>query len=302
MKLLIFLSITVLGFLGFQPTEIKTMTLKEANKQKIVQTKIEYAQNATHYGKSIHFTVLNVSNAPINITVPNGDIYEPLDSSYQNMVITEDVIFVLKAGEAKQMDVNAMCTEPHDKGASKGVTYTFSNTKNEKLSLLTKKLQELKAWDTEGQYAVWAMVDNTRGLESVYGADTLLSKQLREFLSPLTGKKLPDPKMMLEYNYNFYTPPIISKETIKGSFDYKYAVSKNISVGMFNTSGILVRELYKQDNAPAGFKQIAFQFDSKEYTDDVYNFYLIADGKIDLKLQIKPNEIRKKALEQGGQH
>ena len=69
---------------------------------------------------------------------------------------------------------------------------------------------------------------------------------------------------------------------------------------MFNTAGTLVREMYRESKVKPGFKKLNFEFDSHTYTDDTYNFYLIADGKIDLKIQIKPNEIRIKAIEQGG--
>lgn len=56
---------------------------------------------------------------------------------------------------------------------------------------MTQKLSELKALETEGQYAVWALMDNARGLETVYGADTVLASNLRTFLSTLTGKNYP---------------------------------------------------------------------------------------------------------------
>lgn len=301
MKLLAIITFSMLTCFGFyEPKENKTIRLKDAVAQNLVQTTIEYAQNSTHYGKSVSVMVFNTSKSPINVAVPNGELFEPTDPEYQNMVVTDEAIFVLKAGEAKRMDLYAMCTEPHDRGAGKGVTYKISNTKNEKLNQLTQKLSELKALETEGQYAVWALMDNARGLETVYGADTVLASNLRTFLSTLTGKKLPDPKLLLGYSSNFYSPPAISKETIRGSFDFNYSNPKNISVGMFNTAGTLVRELYRESNVKPGFKKLNFEFDSQTYTDDTYNFYLIADGKIDLKIQIKPNEIRKKAIEQGG--
>ena len=303
MKLFPLFSLIILFCFGFiKPEENKPINLKDAVAQKLVQTTIEYAQNATHYGKSISIMVFNISKNPISVAIPNGELFEPTDPEYQNMVVTDDAIFVLKAGEAKRMDIYAMCTEPQDRGAQKGVTYKLSNTPDSKLKTLTQKLHELKALETEGQYAVWALMDKNRGLETVYGSDTTLAANLRTFLSALTGKKLPDPSLMTNYASNYYSPPSISKETIRGNFDFNYSNPKNICVGMFNTSGTLVRELYREANVKPGFKKINFEFDSQTYTDDVYNFYLIADGKIDLKIQIKPNEIRKKAIEQSGQH
>lgn len=269
-----------------------------AVKQGLIAAEARYAQNAVHYDKCIAITFHNVSKSPLDVELNNGELLEPIDASYQNMVITQPQVVALLPGEKKRVEFYAMCTEPSDKGGNEQVTYSLSTKKDDQLKELTAKISELQAWTSDGQAAIWAYADKNYGLENIYSADTVRSKNLREYLAKITSKPLPDPSLMTSYRYNYYYEPSIIKERIKGSFDFNYNRPVNVSVGMFNERNTLVRELYNEKNIASGFHKLDFEFDSQEYTEDLYNFYLIVDGKINLKIQIKPNDIRKQAKEQ----
>ena len=281
-----------------KPEAAQQIDFASAVKQGLIAAEARYAHNSVHYDKCISITFHNVSKSTLAVSLDNGSLLEPIDASYQNMVITQPQVVALVPGEKKRVDFYAMCTEPSDKGGNEQVTYSLSQKNDVKLKELTDKISEWKAWTSDGQSAIWAYTDKNYGLENIYSSDTIRSKNLREYLSKLTSKPLPDPSLMTSYRYNYYYEPSIIKERIKGSFDFNYNRPVNVSVGMFNERNTLVRELYNEKNIASGFHKLDFEFDSQEYTEDLYNFYLIVDGKINLKIQIKPNEIRKQAKEQ----
>lgn len=58
--------------------------------------------------------ITNLSQQAIKLKIESGDLLEPVDSSYQTMVITGDLIVIIKPGETKKVEPFGMCIEPHD--------------------------------------------------------------------------------------------------------------------------------------------------------------------------------------------
>ena len=213
-------------------------------------------------------------------------MFVPTDTNKQNIVVTNQEIFVLKPLEKKTLKIKGMCTEQNNGAGNNETVYNLQANNNKNLKQLSEFIQAKKYQTSAAQYAVWSLMDNT-DLNSIYSADSTEEKDLKKYMASLTGKTYE--LVNNNYRYNYYAPP---KEKVGGKYEYNFSKSQDVQIAMFDKNGILVRELFNQKNVPAGKHTFNFEFDSDVYTDDVYYFKLIAlnDVLVNQKWSIK--EIR----------
>jgi hypothetical protein len=65
-----------------------------------------------------------------------------------------------------------------------------------------------------------------------------------------------------------------------GEINYSFTQMKDIQIAMFDSRGILVRELVNKKKVPPGRYTQTYQFDSSVYPDDVYDIKLIMNNEI----------------------
>jgi hypothetical protein len=261
---------------------------KDAIKQHLVRVQGFFNEKSVHYLNPVVLAITNLSQQAIKLKIESGDLLEPVDSSYQTMVITGDLIVIIKPGETKKVEPFGMCIEPHDAAGKKGLAYVFKTNKNNKLREIAQFINQNNMYDPTGQEAIWCVAESGRSLLQINGYDSTRRLKLITKVAGIIGAPVPD-KKALRAGYTNYVQPVM-KDSIGGEFEFKFSHETNVHIAMFNAQGIIVRELYHNPKEKPGAHKVNFQFDYSIYTDEYYTIKLIANEKVLLTSQIDRND------------
>ena len=286
-RTLILLLITTFYHQTFGQAE-ETLSLKEAIQQKRIVVNGTYNNNSVHYLRPVVITIVSLFAKPIKLILKSGDLFVPEDTACQTMMITADTNLLVGAMSTKKITPFGMCIEPHDRSGFKELKYRFKENKDPKLLEIATYIFNHKLNDGVGQTAVWCVVNKDMDLLDINGYDSVKRVQLITKVSKITGKKMPDPKMIRQGFYN-YTQPKIT-ESIGGTFEFKFSDTMNVHIAMFNSLGTMVRQLYYNPHEKPGVKKVEFEFDYTQYTDEFYTIKLIANQEVYLTSQIDRND------------
>lgn len=254
---------------------------------------------STHYHEPMKMTIENNTFNALNVSIPAGTLFYPKDQAEQTLIAVDEIYAKLLPKESKSILLKAMCTEPWDRAGSDASIYTAKKNTNDTLVKLANYISKQKYFTSCGQGAVWTLVKRN-SLSNVYGADTIEQKNLRKFLADNAGLKINSKEELNDYRYNYYVPPT-PKETLSGYFQFGMQSPHHIQVAMFDTTGILVRELFNQTNfIPKKNEKIAYKFDFEVYTHDKYFVKLIIDNEVVMNRTVDAKAVRdkfKKAVE-----
>ncbi len=183
-----FAALTILALLPLfyaftNKPEFEELTLKQAISKGYVKCVFENNKGYTHYSQCLIAKINNVSGKVLTIKIDNGTQVNPVDSSYQNLIVTENIFVNVNPQENRIVPIYAMCTEPHDRApVSNSVTYTLSKDANGVMKEVTNMISANKYNNSEGQQAVWCVAAN-RELDAISGYDTVAVKKLQELIS-----------------------------------------------------------------------------------------------------------------------
>jgi hypothetical protein len=278
------MSITVAGF-----TNHSVISIADAVKNPKIEVRWTHDPNSPHYKAPLVAEITNSGTTPVSVQVDPGWVVEPFDSTYQNLVITDNQIIVVAPGKSVKKHLNAMCTESGDAGGASDTKYAFKGNKKEKLATLAAFIAEKKYHNSEAQQAVWSLM-NRSGLEEIYGADTVAALALQQLVAKLRGESIPTYyKQGANYRNNYYYRGPLQIE-LGGFFEYQIAKSKSVEVAMFNERNILERELLKKHVSTPGKHRFDYVFDGSAFEGEKYYIRLIVDDKIALERVIPLKE------------
>tara|TARA_B110000046_G_scaffold88676_2_gene96817 strand:+ start:54954 stop:55811 length:858 start_codon:yes stop_codon:yes gene_type:complete len=284
MKNLLALLIVIL-FLGNKtPTPPKTVSLEAAVEQKLIQLNVSGNTNSPHYSQPLRLKVKNISPTPFTLQIPNGQRFLTTDEGVQDMLLVKSELLALAPGIQKSILLNAMCIQKENRGPRQNEAYRLGPMAESHLLQVSKKIEELEAYNTIGQYSVWS-ISNNIGLENIAGFDDTEAEELQAFVAKITGQKIPE-KDPEDYLTN-YDRQSIGKRSLGGSFEYGLVKTSAITIGLFNEQNIIVRELLNKPETPRGDHKLNFEFDMAAYTEPVYFVRLIVDGRIKISTKIE---------------
>ena len=93
------------GAVQLSLTQDTTLTLTDAISKNMVQCSITGNPNSTHYIRPIVANVKNTQSTPVIITLQAGEMFEPDDPGYQNMMIVQGGTIRLNPGEQKEVPI-----------------------------------------------------------------------------------------------------------------------------------------------------------------------------------------------------
>jgi len=260
------------------------LSLKEACSKGLISYEVSSNSNSTHYYKPLKISIKNLKNFEVRVKVVLGTVFSPEDSIYQKFIITKEELLCLKPLSESKYEVFAMCIESSDIAPLDGINYFFANEDHKKLLPLLKLIQDKSYFKPEGQYAVWAAI-NQISITGIYGADTIAEKELIQLVADITNQPVPVRTYNSDnYINNFYSDNL--KIKMGGTFDYKLSQAKSISIAMFDKNNVIVRELFYKEKVNAGTHHFEYFFDASVYTDDFYYVRLIADGHVKIEIKI----------------
>lgn len=284
MKNLFVLSILFIFLGNKSPEPPQTISLQEAFDLKLIHLDVKGNASSPHYAEPIKLSVKNLKNAPFILNIPNGQRFLSQDSAVQDMIVVKSEQLALAPGYEKSIVLNAMCTQHQNSGPKENEIYKLGPMAESQLLQVSKKIQEIEAYNTIGQYAVWA-ISNDFGIDQIAGFNEAEAGEMQQFVAKITGKKIPE-KDTTDYLTNYNRPTLI-KRTIGGKFEYGLLKTSAVTIGLFNEQNIIVRELLNNPSAARGDHKLKFEFDMEAYTDPVYFVRLIIDGEIKMSYRME---------------
>ena len=275
--LFIFLFINSLALLSLTPDK-QNLTLENALQKGLISCTYKANPESPHYMRPLLLTVKNKQNQPLVFKVEAGQQFFPTDDNYQNLVVTRDGTITLRPNEQKTVEIFAMCTEATDAAPGKETTYKLAPYAKDNLLKTAKFIAANKSNDITGQHAIWS-ISNNRDLADIIGPDSAEARNLQKFLAKLTGKKLPPPPSANDYASNYYAPPK-PEVSYTGNFSMNIYKPASLTIALFNSNNVVVREMYNNPSVPAGEQKFTYAFDNSVYTDDFYYVRIMVDGDI----------------------
>lgn len=114
---------------------------------------------SSHYGECMEVRIENITDSTLHLVLPCGTMLHSLDSSAQNMLVSETRYFTLAPRQKKYERINALCGELHKNAPDVYVNYEVGKLAPEPLLRLAQVIEANSAQNKVGQYAVWAVTD-----------------------------------------------------------------------------------------------------------------------------------------------
>lgn len=174
----------------FITSNINAKTL--ASLQKAFDKKYITAKAVCKGGLELDYSVTNLLKDSLVIIIPAGWRFNSNagKNDYQDILITQDQLLVLKPEQTKLFDIKGYCCEATKSGPIKGVPYTLGKMADSSLVLLACYLNTHKTDANTEQYSVWAISDN-KETANITSSNDSIAALLRTFVATAKGEPLP---------------------------------------------------------------------------------------------------------------
>jgi len=269
--------LNLLVAVALQATPAQPVTYDDALALKKI-TATAYANGgSTHYQQPVVVELKNITAENLEVTLPVGRYFKSEDTTDQNFVSTEPLLFTLAPGQVQKLPVSAMCVNHHKGAPGTGMAYAIKKPATEKLAKTADYIYRRRLSGSYlGQTVMWCVSDG-EPLEDVFGYERTEVDDALKFLSALTGKAIPKPPAADDYIHN---PRAAPKIRVGGNFEFRFSQPKAVHIAMFDGQNIAVRELYNNPNEPAGEHKVSFEFDGSVYNQGTYYIRFLADNRI----------------------
>jgi hypothetical protein len=233
----------------------QAISLQEAIDKKLVNA--IFSSQGSHTGKSVLLSAQNLSSAKLEINIEPGLYLEQEDTTTQDHIITETIMFVLLPKQKKEIPLFALCCERQNACPKMGSFFQLKNYDIKNIADLCKIIEKNKMQNYGGQEALWSLVNKTSP-NDIAGEDSAAVMELRHFI----GKTLK--KSVAIYKPSQYNLPAARNyntlELISSGNHYLYQIKDNdlIETAIYNQNNELVSRvdsaLLKNVVAENGFR------------------------------------------------
>jgi hypothetical protein len=168
------------------------INIREAIKRKLIKVEVRWKamENAEsisrQHGTNLRLTVKNITNGNIAIEVPAGFLFTPVDSTKQNMIIAEDLVFNTKPGQGSTKYAHGYCCEAHDGPPAENELYAIKKPAGDKLVKLAEFIHKDSLEGYAAQRAIWCITNNY-DLWDINTSDSVSTKTLIKHTGELKG-------------------------------------------------------------------------------------------------------------------
>ena len=286
MKKVFLLIVLIIGLTSSKPQDNVTQyDLVSAIEKGLVNYEFTGNSLSPHYFKPINIQLKNLTEKEIHVRIPLGQTFVSKERDHQDIITTKEEMIVLAPNKATKNSIFGMCIQQSVAGPNDDAVYLLGDMASGNLLNLAGEIQKRTAFNTLGQYSVWALTDAT-DLNSISGFDLEEATYLKTYVANLLG--VPVPEYNPEDLYETESEPIRVTRTVGGKFRYKFYKTSDVTIGMFNDQDIIVRELYANAETKPGEHFLEYEFITDNYPDDVYFIRLIINGEIKINMKMKP--------------
>lgn len=255
------------------PFGLFAVTIQEALKKKLI--KIENAEAVGGFStKALTILVQNNQKKQLYLEIPAGTIFQPNDSIFQPLVVTQLEIYTFAPTEKHSFSLQGFCSNAHLRSPMQGGKYSVSALATGALLDIVKFIAQRNIQDeADIQSAVWAATNQHR-------AEALNNDELKQFVAKATGQTL----RAIQVIYNQSAHPgesalIDNKLKVKGLF--KYTTEKDIvaNLGLYDENGKLIKNLQSDLRHQRGMHKFGFNFEISNLKHERY-FIRLVSGKM----------------------
>lgn len=165
------------------------MLLSHALKKKFVT--VNAVGTGGYKGKCISLQMVNNTDVDLSLTIDNALIFQPADTSYQNLVVVGDEQLAMARKGNASITLQTFCAKSYASSPRIGLAYKFWKQGDSVMIKVTKFIKAHSLYNDVGQHAIWTLT-NKHNLSSIYSlAQADVSKDLARLVSSLTGRRLP---------------------------------------------------------------------------------------------------------------
>ena len=259
-----------------QAAELK-IEIVEALKQKIITLKTNGNPKGVHYINPLTQPIVNLTAKEILLIIPSGTLFEPEDSTYQNIIISSVQNISLHVFEKKTVTLNGYCIEPDDSGPTADQNYKLGILNNQQLLAFCAFADSIKTPEITIQHGFWAIASNF-DVNEIGGYNSQLIAATQNAVWAIMGNKIKRPVATNSYLTNYSTPP--KGINVSAKFEFQFGAPHDVRIVMINSQNIVVRELKNEKAVPAGKHVFTYEFDGDFYTEKSYTMKFIKDNKV----------------------
>jgi hypothetical protein len=233
---------------------------------------------------SVHFERL--TDKTITVKIPAGHVFEPTDSTQQNIVVLKSAELVLDA-KKKFIKIYGACSQSHDASPATGAMFHLGKIAEGNLLKMAQFISDKKLYnEADAQFAVWCMTDSLDPASITHPG--LLNMACQLLAIPLPQYKVNYPKSTTATPTARPRPTFVKQPlSFEGVFEYQTNTEKDICVYVQDTAGIKVRTIFEHQKQPPGWAKYSFSFKTTKLPPGIYWVILFADDKAVKKIKIK---------------
>ncbi len=242
------------------------ITVNEAIKKGLIQVTV--TGTGMHTGQCVNLEIINLKRKELKIKIQAGLQFNPVDTSLQKMLVTQDRVVTLPSRSIRNVKVNAMSMQVKKAVPGTNSPLKIGRGSTGNLLKLVAFLSQKKYQTDAAQHAIWCVTDNLQ-LSGIYDtANPALAEELRQLVSKLTGRSLP--WYYAEYNIVPGNPATYGPQKIFADLKYRLRQDGNTLVGVFHDSGKLVHTILDNRIQKAGTYNIKISINTKELSSGKY--------------------------------
>ena len=239
-----------------------------------------------HTGKCVAVHFERLTDKTIKVKIPAGHVFEPTDSTQQNIVVLKSEELVLDV-KKKFIKVYGACAQSHDASPSANAMFNLGQLAKGNLLKMAQFISDKKLFnEADAQYAVWCMTDSLDPASISHPG--LLNMACQLLAVPLPQYKVNYPKPAPPTPAARPRPAFVKQPlSFEGFFEYQSNVETDICVYVQDTAGTRVRTIFEHQKQPAGWAKYSFSFQTTKLPPGIYWVVLYADDKAKKKIKIK---------------
>lgn len=285
MQKLFILCFLVISFLA--EAEVKRLTLSEALEENTISLSA-IATGNSYFGKGISLSIKNLTAEAIHITIDEGLVLHPEDKLYQPLLLAGRESLTISASKEKPISVQTFCGNADKSSPPQGLRFELSTKVNDTIVKLLKYLHTHRLLDVLGQNAIWTLT-NHKPLSNVYDPDRdKTSKELIDFIAVLTGRPKPNHYTIQHFD-TAASGPVYQPKTLKiiASFEEVLQSPKTLTLGVYNSEGEMIQEVFSNRTFGKGGHRFRIEFDA----------YNVQAGNYFVRLSEGSNVVQEKMVE-----
>lgn len=264
--------------------KLPTYSITEALHKNLITLKIAGADSSlpnssNYYGKCMQIEIKNTSVQYFKIKLNSGQQFIPNDTSKQNMMVTQGMLFAFRPGTHKKEYINAMCVQKNDGAPTAQINFTIGNMSKGHLLSIAQLVEKHKYFNSTAQNAVWCISDGS-DISTINGNDSTMVSILQQFVSKATGQKIPSYHQRTHRKIKRYSTNTVT-------FEWGTSKEYNTTLVVLNTSNQPVKEVFKNKLLPQGHHSYEILLSTADLPKGYYKVILYVNNRITMQRRVR---------------